>query len=354
MDKTSIESSPKKLLYEVSIIRPIVIFLLVFMHSFTKIAAGGGYTNDYQLDSAYQWLCWLISGFRIETIALVAGYVFAYQCLDLKRSYRFLPFAWKKFKRLIIPMLVFGLIYYFCFFYHSATFGVKDFVIKLLSGCGHLWFLPMLFWCFLAIWAIDHFKLSSWLTLLILAGVTLLPPPYDLPFGFSKLPHFVFYVYAGYFLWTKRSWLLEKCLKKSIVISLWVIYVALVIVRNAYMPETHGPMSLIEKTVMVTIPRFVDLLMSCCGVMALYLSVCMVTTREGYRPKQWIINASDNCYGVYVYHQFILVALYFFTPLVSLLHPLLTPWVGFVIVLSGSLLLTKVSLKTNVGKFLIG
>ena len=337
------DTPQKKLLYEVSIIRPTVIFLLVFLHSFTKIAAGGGQTNDYQLATTYQWLCWLISGFRIETIALIAGYVFAYQSIDLKRSYQFWPFVWKKFKRLIIPMLVFGLVYYFCFLYDPTTFEVKEFVIKLFSGCGHLWFLPMLFWCFLAIWAIDRFKLSSWLTLLLLAGVTLLPPPYRLPFGLSKLPHFVFYVYAGYFLWTKRKWLLDNCLKRTTIICLWVVYVIIVVVRHAFMPETQAALL-----------RFVSLLMSCCGVMALYLSVCMVTTKEGYRPKQWVINASDNCYGVYVYHQFILVALYFYTPFVSLLHPLLTPWVGFVIILTISLLLTKLSLKTRIGKFLIG
>lgn len=348
------KQSQKKLLYEVSIIRPIVIFLLLFFHSFSKIAAGGGQTNDYQLASAYQWLCWLISGFRIETIALVAGYVFAYQCIDLKRSYRFWPFVWKKFKRLIIPMLVFGVVYYFCFLYDSATFGMKEFVIKLFSGCGHLWFLPMLFWCFLAIWAIDRFKLSSWLTLIVLAGVTLLPPPYHLPLGFSRLPQFVFYVYAGYFLWTKRTTLLEKGLKKTVIAGLWVVYVALVIVRHTLMPDSHGTMPFLLKAVTETLPRLVNLLMSCCGVMALYLSVCMVTTKAGYRPKQWGIDASDNCYGVYVYHQFILVALYFFTPFVSWFHPLLTPWVGFVIILTISLLLTKLSLKTKVGKFLIG
>lgn len=351
---TNANTSQKKLLYEVSIIRPIVIFLLVLLHSFTKIASGGGHTNDYQLVPAYQWLSWLISGFMLEIFALVSGYVFAYQSLVLKRSYRFLPFVWKKFKRLIIPMLVFGLVYYFCFLYDFSLFEWKEFVITLFSGCGHLWFLPMLFWCFLAIWTIDRFKLSSWLTLLFLAGVTLLPPPYHLPFGLSRLPHFVFYVYAGYFLWTKRKWLIEKCLNKTTIVFLWIAYVVLVIVRNAFMPESHGPMPLIEKAVIVTIPRFVNLLMSCFGVMALYLSVCMVTTKEAYRPKQWVIDASGDCYGVYVFHQFILVALYFFTPFVSLIHPLLTPWVGFVVILTFSLLLTRLTLKTKVGRFLIG
>lgn len=351
-DKT--DTSQKRLLYEVSIIRPIVIFLLVFLHSFSKIAEGGSRTNDYQLCTVYQWLCWLISGFRIETIALIAGYVFAYQSIDLKRTYQFLPFVWKKFKRLIIPMLVFGLIYFFCFLFDSATFELKSFIIQWFSGCGHLWFLPMLFWCFLAIWAIDRFKLSSWFTLLLLAGVTLLPPPYKLPFGLSRLPHFVFFVYAGYFLWTKRTWLFEKGLKNTILVCLWIAYVALMVVRHAYMPETQATMSVYQKAIIVTVPRIVDLLMSCCGIMALYISVCMVTTKNGYRLKQRVINASDNCYGVYVYHQFVLVVLYFYSPLVSLIHPLLLPWVGFVIILLISLIMTKVSLKTKIGKFLIG
>lgn len=354
MDVKQKVSSQKKLLYEVSIIRPIVIFLLVFLHSFTKIAAGGGKTNDYELCSVYQWICLMISGFRIETIALIAGYVFAYQSIDLKRSYSFAPFVWKKFKRLIIPMLVFGLIYYFCFLYNPASFELKSFIIKLFSGCGHLWFLPMLFWCFLAIWAIDRFKLSSWFALLLLAVITLLPFPKHLPFGFSKLPHFVFYVYAGYFLWTKRTWLLEKGLKRTTLICFWTVYVLLVIVRNAFIPETQASMSVYQKAIIITISRFVELLMSCCGIMALYLTVCKTTTKEGYRPKQWVIGASDNCYGVYVYHQFILVFLYFFTPLVTVCHPLLVPWVGLVIIFSVSLLLTKLTLKTKIGRFLIG
>ena len=174
----------KKLLYEVSIIRPTVIFLFVLLHSLTKITNGGGKTNDYQLAIAYQWFAWLISGFRIETIALVAGYVFSYQSNDLKRSYRFGSFVWKKFKRLIIPMLFFGCIYYFCFFFDKDSFSVLSFVKTLLSGCGHLWFLPMLFWCFIAIWVIDHYKLSSVVLLTVLACVSLVPMP-SLPFGLT-------------------------------------------------------------------------------------------------------------------------------------------------------------------------
>ena len=129
----------KKLLYEVSYIRPIVIFLLVVSHSFTKIQVGpNGAMNDYDLATGYLWLVRLIKGFRIETIALVAGYVFAYQSIDLKRKYEFWPFVKKKFMRLIVPMLFFGCIYYFCFYFSPSSFSAFGFVKELLSGCGHL------------------------------------------------------------------------------------------------------------------------------------------------------------------------------------------------------------------------
>ena len=68
MNIESHKTTEKKLLYEVSLIRPFVIFLLVVMHSFTKIAEGGLRSNTYQLPEIYQWLCHLISGFRIEKL----------------------------------------------------------------------------------------------------------------------------------------------------------------------------------------------------------------------------------------------------------------------------------------------
>ena len=347
------EQPKKKLLYEVSIIRPMVIFLLVVLHSFTKIGEGGGNFQDYQLAGAYQWFVWLISGFRIETIALVAGYVFSYQSHDLGRSYKFWPFVWKKFKRLIIPMVVFGVIYYFCFFFNADTFTTKEFLLKVFSGCGHLWFLPMLFWCFIAIWIIDHYKWDSWILLVLLAIVSIVPSP-KLPLGFSRLPHFIFYVYGGYYLWTKRDSLFKHCLTWKCIIFLWITYIVLVIFSHTVLVFDFSQMVSYQKLVALLITNFVRLLIAFVGIVALYLTVCKFTTKKEFSPKRWVVSASDNCYGVYVYHQFILVWLYFYTPLVSLLPPLVVPWVGLAITLPVSLFATRLTLKTKTGRFLIG
>ena len=109
----------KKLLYEVSIIRPLIIFLLVVLHSFAPIIGSWEAIKGVETIPAYYWLCKFIQGFRIETIALIAGYVFAFQSIDLGRKYDFLPFAWKKVKRLIIPCIAFSLAYFLLFNYEQ-------------------------------------------------------------------------------------------------------------------------------------------------------------------------------------------------------------------------------------------
>lgn len=347
----SVIKPKKKLLYEVSVIRPIIIFLLVFLHSFSKINNGGGEIRDYQLPTVYQWLCQFILGFRIETIALIAGYVFSYQCNDLNRTYVFGPFVWKKFKRLILPMLFFGIIYYVCFLYSKDSFAFKDFLLTLFSGCGHLWFLPMLFWCFISIWIIDYLKISSWLLLFVLALFSISPMP-SFPLGFNRFPHFLFFVYAGYFLWTKRLLLFRYGLNNYVICTLCLLYFLLVIISYAFVPTITNTHS--HEWMSFFISSILKFLMSCCGILALYLLVCRTTQNEGYKPKEWVIQASDDCYGLYVFHQFILVWLYFYTPLFNCCNEYLLPWVGFLITFSLSLILTRITLKTKLGKFLIG
>lgn len=345
----------KKLLYEVSLIRPFVIILLVVMHSFTKIAAGGVRENDFQLPSLYAWLCHIISGFRIETIALVAGYVFAYQSIVLHKKYEFKPFVVKKAKRLIFPMLFYGIFYYVFFLYEPETFSIGTFFIKWLSGCGHLWFLPMLFWCFLFIWAIDHYHISSWILLLVLALFAILPLPYyKLPLGFARLPHFLFFVYGGFFLFEHRNFLIRYGLSGRFIFSFWLIYVFLVILRQTSLPEKSLNISFIFQKLWDVLISSLDMLISCVGITALYCTICRKIKDAKYTPPNWIINASKYCYGVYVFHQFILVYLYHYTNIVSNVNPYILPWIGLATALSISWCLTGLSLRTRFGRYLIG
>ena len=224
----------KKILYEVSIIRPLVILLLVVMHSFSMYGGGWELPKGMEIVVTYKWFVKFIVGFRIETIALVAGYVFAYQSIDLGRKYDIFPFIIKKFKRLIIPAIFFGFIYFFLFLYKKEIFSSREFILSLVSGIGHLWFLPMLFWCFLFLCFIGkHDFQNKWL-FIILAFLSIIPIPFEIPLGLQRVFHFLFYCYGGYLLYANRILIYNKFLNKRTIILLCVLYILLVVINTEF------------------------------------------------------------------------------------------------------------------------
>ncbi len=333
----------KKLLYEVSIIRPLVIFLLVVMHSFTMYDGGWPLPEGIRAVPVYAWLVDFISGFRIETIALIAGYVFAYQSIDLDKHYKLSEFAIKKFKRLIIPCILFSICYYFLFLTETYELFSLKFFLRLSSGFGHMWFLPMLFWCFIVLWIVDYYKLYSKIFFFALALVSILPIP-TMPLGFSRVFHFAFYCILGYHIYRYKDRILEiRYLKWSCLL----FYLILVVINNIVPSGDSFPLNIVH--------RIIKLCLACSGIFALYLIVSNIIYRyPDYKPKDWIIKSSGLCYGVYIYHQFILKYLYYYTPIPELVGTYLLPWIGLSIALMISVVATSLTLRTKFGRFLIG
>lgn len=345
-------TSSKKLLYEVSIIRPLIIFLLVLLHSFAIF--DGQWERPKGVDEIpiYFWFAKLISGFRIETIALVAGYIYSYQSNDLGRKYELWPFVIKKFKRLVIPALFFGIIY-FLMFRNISHFTLFSALLAIVSGIGHLWFLPMLFWCFIFIWMVDRYRAKISIVLPILALLSIIPIPISLPLGFQRLPHFLFYAYGGYILYIYREQFLSKLMNGKVIFISVGLYLLLVSLQYSMFTDLGGGEFML-KALRKILLSFNKLLFSVTGIFALFLFVCRYTTRKSFKPKNWIISASSVCYGVYIYHQFILHLIYDRTLLPQTLGSFILPWIAFIITLILSLVLTFLSLKTKIGRYLIG
>ena len=336
----------KKMIFEVSIIRPLVILLLILYHSLCPWMNGWEETPCFEENKIYFWIANLISGFRIETIALVAGYIFAYQRIDLKRMQSLKSFALNKAKRLWLPCILFGIIYY-AIFYSTNIFTIEA-LVRVVSGIGHLWYLPMLLWCFVIVWILDYLKLNKWLIFIGLSFFSLLPS-LSIPLGLSRVPHFIFYFYLGYLMWIYKDKILHVCDKWKFIALFTLCYLILVIV-NVHVKELimHSHRYLIW-----SIMGIVRYFMTGCGIFALYLFTCHFVYKENFKCPNWVIKLSSICYGLYVFHQFILKFLYYKTDMACMLGQYL-PWVGFAVALFLSYILTSLFLKTNWGRFLIG
>lgn len=99
-------------LTEVAIIRPILVVLLVFYHAFAHYSGAWEPIDGYPAIRDYWWLDWLSYAFMLEMFVFISGYVFGFQVrtkgvekLNAKNL------LWGKFKRLMIPCMVFSFLY---------------------------------------------------------------------------------------------------------------------------------------------------------------------------------------------------------------------------------------------------
>ena len=147
-------------LIDIDLVRVVLIIMLVFYHAFCIYSGRWSAIEGFPEIKFYNILDRLSSAFRLDAFVFVSGYIFGYQVrvkgeskLELK------SILWSKFKRLILPSMVFSLFYILLL--RDITQPVIKTVHEMLEGMGHLWFLPMLFWCFMGIWIIERIRLKS-------------------------------------------------------------------------------------------------------------------------------------------------------------------------------------------------
>lgn len=376
----------KKLLYEISIIRPLIIFLLVVYHSLCVFTGGWVSPDGVPSNDVYWWLGHLISGFRIETIAFVGGYVFCYQCVELGRRQGLLTFVWKKFKRLVVPCFVFGVIYYLLYRFNPNRFSWNVAFWRVANGIGHLWFLPMLFWCFVGCWLLDRLlkgladvkglrRPNGWVTglsiviLFVLAGVSLLRLN-GLRAGLTRAPYFIFYFYLGYWLrMVTKSGLAgqhDSFFNGKTVAMFWSLYAIFLLLHlqatNLYLPGCAFKCPRWLQGCSQLTLRLFNLGHTSCGILALYGTVTVWLRKHRNpesQPGATLRECSRLCYGVYVLHMFFMQWLYFYTPLPQRcctcgVGVWLMPWLVLLLTLLPSIFGTWLLLKTRFGRFLIG
>lgn len=202
-------------LNDVMIIRPLAIFLLVVWHSFIIYTGGWSAPAGFQPNECYWWLAKFSYAFMLELFVFISGYVFG---LSLERKENtFKGIFINKFKRLIVPSIFFSVVYYFLF-YNLENFSIIKCAWNILEGCGHMWFLPMLFWATLITFVIDKLKLSQWFKLVVvfcLPVLSLLP----LPLRLSSAMYYIPFFYAGILIYRNRDIIIQKYCK-SLIMSL--------------------------------------------------------------------------------------------------------------------------------------
>lgn len=339
----------KKQLEEINVIRPVLICVcLVMYHSFAPF----GGANAWHLDGissidVYFWIDKLVYSFMLELFVFISGYVFASQITD-KKINTFKGLLKGKFRRLIIPSIFFSLLY--SIFFYDKTIEPLQFVFDILSGQGHMWFLPMLFWCFIAAYFIEKIKINEYAKIVFLFFLSLLSF-FPIPLQLGQTCYYLFFFYLAFPLYRNRSRLLRITRTPWITITVLLIYlvsfVYFTIIRKDII--SYHPVSITDKIIKMLLYKSTMLFYSLFGVVGSYL-VALKIANDGFKSPRWLLELNKLCMGVYIAHQFVLMALYYHTDIVILAGDYWFPWLGYGITLILSLTFAYIVRLTSIGR----
>lgn len=207
-------------LNDIDMMRCIVVFMLIVMHCMTM------YTGNNPSWTLPEGICPIFGysmiqkytyAFLLEAFTFMSGFVYCYG-IAKKGKQTIIAIVIAKIKRLIVPSVVFSIA--FAFLFRRDTFTSIRGVYDILIGIGHLWYLPMLFWCFIFTHYIMKLRLKDSYLLIILVLVSAFSyviPNYT---RISQASYYELYFFLGYLTYKYKFFI-----KKNIISVIFLLVI---------------------------------------------------------------------------------------------------------------------------------
>lgn len=296
-----------------------------------------------QLGTFSTWL----STFHVPMFIFASGYIHSYLRRETKHYGNIISVLARKTKRLIIPYTLVSLLWaipMYCLFFGSRNLIEK---FLLMKSPSQLWFLPMLFWQFVVIEVIWHFKPSilkrPTLLFSIIAIVISLESSiiFHLTGGVFQIASACQYFVIFYAGWAFRAARTERFWRLSASI---IVLIELTLFAAWYLLSIHeGIIFALGEHILSPIVR----LAGCAMVLSVAGKFRNVSSGRVRKRLE------RNSFGIYLFHQqLVWIILYFLN--VSTISPLLTASIAFIFSLLVSSTMTDLLQKCQFGKAILG
>lgn len=338
-------NSKESKLQDVVVIRTFAIIIVVAFHAY-----GMMYANHFpQSEETYRKIYYTVNQCSLINVAMplfvfISGYLFSH-LIDIGKYCHFWEFVRNKFKRLIIPYWIFcSLIMLTNIFF--------DYKVLISGGFSHLWFITMLFWCFIIKNLTKNLMIDNswtWKLSWLIISFTLLSVDKFLPniLGLHNITRWYFWFYAGYVIYPYKKQIIAFITHYKLYIPLVGIYIV-ISATNTIAYDTRTVYSECSKLAMVLFMWYI-------------INRLILLKNGSWANTSFFLQMSKYSYGIYIFHNWIQPYLISRTmkrllPLEQLAqqHTILFPMCFFIFSLIISYYLAKLSLKTPVGRFLIG
>ena len=315
----------KKINYNIVFIRFLAILIVMFGHSIIIYDSNWGLFTTTVNSNTLVFIKHIINIIQMPIWFAMAGYLYYF---SLKKNKNILSVFKDKFKKLLLPFLIIGLMYlipirylvsYFNYVDHSIIYNI---IHNLILGFdnGHLWYLPTLFIIFLIFnFYKDNNKYIDIVIFILLIYLNIIS---------NHFPTYLYYV-NFYLLFFYLGILFNKYnLISNLKTYYSIIIILILIIYNLF----------INNSLILLLVQFISLI----------LLFKIDFTKLG---KLKIINCiSNNSYGMYLFHSPLVYLTFKFLPNIS---PILMIVINFIVFGSISYIITYLIRKTKF-KFIIG
>ncbi len=226
--------------------------------------------------------------------------------------------------------------------------------MNIICGEGHIWYLPMLLECFILAYIVKDVKRPC----LYLLGTLIISSFSRCPniFRISQVAYYFFFFYLGIFVSRYRNTTVRYIseMRSKIIFAIGLLFVASLIVLlplniqlKSYQAETR-----INGYFLAALSRFINIIYSSIGI-AFWYTISVHIAKRITQVPFWIKQFNILSMGVYIFHQFVLMFLYYHTSLPVICGSYFLPWVAIVITLPSSILLAYLFRLSKIGKLLI-
>ncbi len=324
-------------LFDVTVLRAFAVLSLVMWHCYCPYICWG--TAESPLNGFYTKLFInIIPDANMPLFTFLAGYLF-YYLYEEKGKYRdFKSFFINKVNRLLIPFWVLGSLM-------NLTMYGRSFTEIFYGQPNHLWYCLMLFYVYIAFWLIHKNFGNAFNNICAILSFIIV-----LYYGKGALGHkmlggaflplyYYFYFFLGFITYKYKSLLLKYQLQ--VVVLCVLIYTSTVIWENSHLIVFQCTSYII---ILVVVSNY-------------FVNKMRI---DNY-SKVWKLVEKISCYsfGIYVFHQYILWNVTRIPDSINYIRPymenhyVLFPILMYISVLSVSFLVTQLSLKTEVGRYLL-
>lgn len=326
-----------------AIIRALAIIVVVAFHGYGMMYTHFDEATNRMYSDIYEWFNQsVLICIAMPMFVFVSGYLFSY-LLALGKYGTWSELIRKKAQRILLPYIVFSWVF-------MATTGDWHPMKPIIYGTyWHLWFLPMLFWCFIFYYGFYRAGLLQklWFTipLLIISFLGVSAPKFvPMYIGLHNVSKWFFWFLLGGMV----------CQYKDIVIATLSRYHSYLLLIAAYLVYAFtGLREYGEETWYSTLGN------ASMVVAIWYLSTLVDWSR--LKISSYLINFSASSFGIYIFHNWVEHQLLSNTSkhllhldVLAASHEIVFPFCFFLVSLFISWLLTRLLQMTRFGRYLIG